>query len=100
MRVASRFRALQSTDVELDVDASAIDDASGVAVRGVNRLLGGASEAFVAVLDRHTLADFAIRSSNGGRAITPPSEASRSPPRELEPAVPRPRAGSLSVRQD
>jgi Rrf2 family nitric oxide-sensitive transcriptional repressor len=85
VRIGDVVRAMQCNDFEIDVGARKR------AVSGVSQVLEGASEAFFAVLDRHTLADFAIRSSNGGRGITAPPEASTSPRGDLEPTVLRQR---------
>jgi Rrf2 family nitric oxide-sensitive transcriptional repressor len=58
IRMGDIVRAMESTDIELDIDAPR--KKSGQAdVSGVNRVLDDALEAFVAVLNQHTLADMA-----------------------------------------
>lgn len=58
IRMGDIVRAMESTDIELDIDTPR--KKSGVGdVSGVNRVLDHALVAFVTVLDQHTLADMA-----------------------------------------
>jgi Rrf2 family nitric oxide-sensitive transcriptional repressor len=63
-------RAMEATDVGVDTDSLRAGSGRS-AVTGVNRVLDDALEAFVAVLDRHTLADMA------GSAKAKPKVANR-----------------------
>jgi len=58
IRMGDIVRAMEATEIELDVDTSQKRSAQ-TEVTGVNRVLDNALEAFVAVLDQHTLADMA-----------------------------------------
>lgn len=51
-------RAMESTDIELDLDGASPGQSLG-AVTGVNKVLDAALEAFIAILDDHTLAEMA-----------------------------------------
>ncbi len=72
IRIGDVVRAMEATALEIDShgtgDAVAADGAS---VAGVNRVLDSALEAFIDVLDQHTLADMAGR----GRATDRPRRA-------------------------
>lgn len=58
IRIGDIVRAMEATDVELDADRSS-KGASGRALQDVNRVFDVALEAFIGVLDQHTLADMA-----------------------------------------
>jgi len=58
IRMGDIVRAMETTDIEVDVETP-LNRSSRVDVSGVNRVLDDALEAFVAVLDQHTLADMA-----------------------------------------
>ena len=62
IRIGDIVRAMETTDIELDIDTPR-RGAAGRAVSGVNRVLDDALEAFIGVLDRHTLADMMGRPS-------------------------------------
>jgi Rrf2 family nitric oxide-sensitive transcriptional repressor len=70
-------RAMEATEIEVAMDGAATG-ASGRAVKGVNRVLDDALEAFIGVLDQHTLADMAGRPA--ARAPKPAAPRRRSPP--------------------
>lgn len=55
-------RAMEATDFDLDVDGSAVAKSS---LRDVNRVFDDALEAFISVLDRHTLAEMAKGANPG-----------------------------------
>lgn len=57
IRIGDVVRALEATDLELEMDGAKRRSAAQVA--GVNRVLDTAFEAFITVLDQHTLADMA-----------------------------------------
>lgn len=50
------LRAMEATEIEVGVDGDP-SNTTGLTIRGVNRVLDDALEAFISVLDRHTLAD-------------------------------------------
>jgi Rrf2 family nitric oxide-sensitive transcriptional repressor len=58
IRIGDIVRAMEETDVELDIKASK-KGPSGRALQDVNRVFDVALEAFIGVLDQHTLADMA-----------------------------------------
>ncbi|MEZ5852439.1 MAG: Rrf2 family transcriptional regulator [Hyphomicrobiaceae bacterium] len=58
IRIGDIVRAMESTEIELDLDGAS-PGASRGAVRDVNRVLDAALEAFIAILDDHTLAEMA-----------------------------------------
>lgn len=66
IRMGDIVRAMESTDIELDVETPQ-KGSRPVDVRGVNQVLDDATEAFVAVLDQHTLADMAGQREHGAR---------------------------------
>lgn len=78
IRMGDIVRAMEATDIELDVDTprkrSGRQDVSGV-----NRVLDDALEAFVAVLDQHTLEAMARQSQGGASAAVRASRARKSP---------------------
>lgn len=83
IRISDIVRAMESTDVELSVDGSG-KGTGGRAVRDVNRVLDDALEAFIGVLDKHTLAEMAgpvpsarAKVSNGAKAKAPAAPAAR-----------------------
>jgi Rrf2 family nitric oxide-sensitive transcriptional repressor len=67
IRMGDIVRAMESTDIELDIDAPR-KKSGQASVSGVNRVLDDALEAFVAVLDQHTLADMAGQREPGDAA--------------------------------
>jgi len=56
IRVGDIVRAMESTELELEGD---IDQSDAGLSRGVNSVLDSALEAFITILDQHTLADLA-----------------------------------------
>ncbi len=94
IRISDIVRAMESTEVELSVEGSG-KGTGGRAVRDVNRVLDDALEAFIGVLDKHTLADMAggtgaiargkvakaAKISNGTKAQQPAARRKRSPGR-------------------
>lgn len=88
-------RAMEATDMELDVDGSVVASRS---LRSVNRVLDDALEAFVSVLDSHTLAAMAKGASQSAeRRSAPASPSKKKPPRVKSTAGgrrPRPAARS------
>jgi Rrf2 family nitric oxide-sensitive transcriptional repressor len=66
IRMGDIVRAMETTDIELDIDTPRKPSARSD-VRGVNRVLDDALEAFVAVLDQHTLSDIAGQSDGGAK---------------------------------
>ena len=78
IRMGDIVRAMESTDIEVDVETP-LNRSSRVDVSGVNRVLDDALEAFVAVLDQHTLADMAGQrgATSGTRSRTRKSPQSR-----------------------
>ncbi len=70
IRMGEIVRAMESTDIGLDTETLRAG-ARKTAVNGVNRVLDVALEAFVGVLDQHTLADMA------GSARTKPAIVER-----------------------
>jgi Rrf2 family nitric oxide-sensitive transcriptional repressor len=79
IRMGDIVRAMEATEIELDVETSG-KRTRKAPVNGVNRVLDTALEAFVAVLDQHTLADMAQqpRTRDGGDAPGAP-RTSKSP---------------------
>lgn len=71
--VGEIVRAMETTEFELDLDGNE-GTTPGRSVAQVNRLLDGALDAFIEVLDNHTLADLIPGTRNGGSR-----PASRSP---------------------
>lgn len=73
--VGDIVRAMEATDMELDVDGSVTASRS---LRDVNRVLDDALGAFISVLDRHSLADMAKSASvgNGRKATSKPAKPS------------------------
>lgn len=71
IRLGDIVRAMEATDIELEV-ASKSKRAGVADFKGVNRMLDDALEAFVAVLDQHTLAEMA---GAGARAPASPAPA-------------------------
>jgi Rrf2 family nitric oxide-sensitive transcriptional repressor len=67
IRMGDIVRAMESTDIELDIDAPR-KKSGQASVSGVNRVLDDSLEAFVAVLDQHTLADMAGQREPGDAA--------------------------------
>lgn len=74
IRVGDIVRAMESTDLELESDGTSSADRRISA--DVNRVLDSALEAFISILDRHTLADLA-----GGDAGPLATVAPTSPPK-------------------
>lgn len=58
IRIGDVVRVLEATDLELELDGNK-RRSSAAQIAGVNRVLDDALEAFIAVLDQHTLADMA-----------------------------------------
>ena len=57
IRIGDAVRAMESTEIELDTDGA--DRGDSAVSEGVNKVLDSALEAFVGILDQHTLADMA-----------------------------------------
>lgn len=91
IRIGDIVRALEATDLELDMDGAKRRSAAQVA--GVNRVLDTAFEAFIAVLDRHTLADMA-----GNRAFSAPPAARKAKTRRRAAPMRIPVARSAAAR--
>ena len=94
IRVSDIVRAMETTEFGLEGDAGTVDEAVS---RGVNKVLDSALEAFLAILDQHTLADLAAektrlkasaksRGTVGTRAAQPALAALR--PAKRRPAKP------------
>ncbi|MEZ5817876.1 MAG: Rrf2 family transcriptional regulator [Hyphomicrobiaceae bacterium] len=58
IRMGDIVRAMEATDIELDIEMPRKNSARST-VNGVNRVLDDALEAFISVLDQHTLAEMA-----------------------------------------
>jgi len=92
IRIGDIVRALEATDLELEMEGSKRRSAAQIA--GVNRVLDTAFEAFIAVLDQHTLADMA--GSNEFKAAPtarPEKHRSRSAPMRVPVVRARPGEG-------
>lgn len=87
IRIGDIVRAMEATEFEVDVDG-AMSKEAGRSIKGVNRVLDHALEAFIEVLDRHTLADMA--GQNSGAAILP--KAGPKARKTSQPRTPRTRA--------
>jgi len=74
IRMGDIVRAMESTDIELDVDTPSTASRTGD-VAGVNQVLDDALVAFVSVLDQHTLADMAGQREHGRRTPAKRSKA-------------------------
>jgi Rrf2 family transcriptional regulator, nitric oxide-sensitive transcriptional repressor len=78
IRIGDVVRAMETTEIELDIQgASGAGEPASTA--GVNRVLDDALEAFIAVLDQHTLADMAAARTPEQK---PPTVAKRSQTRK------------------
>jgi Rrf2 family nitric oxide-sensitive transcriptional repressor len=75
IRIGDIVRAMEATDVELDSEGSS-RGASGRALQDVNRVFDVALEAFIGVLDQHTLADMA-NAAPKAKNIPPKSKSTR-----------------------
>lgn len=91
IRIGDIVRALEATDLELEMDGAKRRSAAQVA--GVNRVLDTAFEAFIAVLDQHTLADMSGRETFKEQPAPRPSTR-RSQPAPMRVPVVRSRAGA------
>ncbi|MGE0768613.1 MAG: Rrf2 family transcriptional regulator [Hyphomicrobiaceae bacterium] len=79
IRMGDIVRAMEATDIEIDIEGS--PKPSGRAdVSGVNRVLDDALEAFVAVLNQHTLADMAGQPNGAAGAAAGRSSKKRKSP--------------------
>jgi Rrf2 family nitric oxide-sensitive transcriptional repressor len=76
IRIGDIVRALEATDLELEMAGAKRRSAAQVA--GVNRVLDSAFEAFISVLDQHTLADMAGGEA-GGEALKPSADRRAKP---------------------
>lgn len=93
IRIGDVVRALEATDLELELDGAKRRSAAQVA--GVNRVLDSAFEAFIAVLDQHTLADMSGSDAFKGAPASRPAKR-RSQPVPASVPVVRSRAGAGS----
>jgi Rrf2 family nitric oxide-sensitive transcriptional repressor len=84
IRVGDVVRAMESTDLELEGGAG---DADLQLARGVNAVLDDALEAFIAILDQHTLADLASGQARAGAPRA--ARTTRGPPSMPQPRSPR-----------
>jgi Rrf2 family protein len=65
IRIGDVVRAMETTEIELETDGA--DRGDSAVSKGVNKVFDDALEAFVAILDQHTLADMAgTRKAPGG----------------------------------
>jgi Rrf2 family protein len=78
IRMGDIVRAMEATDIGVDTGALRSGSRKS-AVNGVNRVLDTALEAFVAVLDQHTLADMAGSTKAKTVAAAPGVRESKSP---------------------
>lgn len=78
IKIGDIVRTMETTDIELDVDGNA-GKTPGRSVAEVNRVLDGALDAFIEVLDSHTLADL-IPGSLRKSAMQDRSKGPRRPP--------------------
>lgn len=92
IRIGDIVRALEATDLELEIEGGKRRSAAQVA--GVNRVLDSAFEAFITVLDQHTLADMADRETL--KAAASKQRRSRSAPTPVRVSLVRSRA-SMAV---
>lgn len=97
IRIGDIVRAMEATDVELDAEGST-RGASGRALQDVNRVFDVALEAFIGVLDQHTLADMAratpkVRDASKSKAtrrkLTRAQNAAGAAHRRLSGPIPR-----------
>lgn len=91
IRIGDVVRALEATDLELEMDGAKRRSVAQVA--GVNRVLDSAFEAFISVLDQHTLADMAGSEAFKAAPATRPVKQ-RNQPTPMRVAVVRSRAGA------
>ena len=78
IRMSDIVRAMEQTDLGLDAEGLRLGSGRA-AVNGVNRVLDDALEAFVAVLDQHTLADMAAAPRARSTAATGVGKLRKSP---------------------
>ncbi len=78
IRMGDIVRAMEATEIDLDVETS-LKRTSGTVVTGVNRVIDNALEAFIAVLDQHTLADLASQKRPGQGGARPSQRTRKSP---------------------
>jgi Rrf2 family protein len=91
IRIGDVVRAMETTAFELDTDGGQRGDSAVSA--GVNKVLDDALEAFVAILDRHSLADM-----TGSRKSAGIARGGTEPPKRR---IKRPSVGArISVRGD
>jgi Rrf2 family nitric oxide-sensitive transcriptional repressor len=64
IRIGNVVRVMEATAIEIEEDEAA--SPSGPASAGINRILDNALEAFISVLDQHTLAEMARTARAGG----------------------------------
>jgi Rrf2 family nitric oxide-sensitive transcriptional repressor len=91
IRMGDIVRAMEATDFEIDLEGP-LSGASGRAVKGVNRVLDDALEAFVSVLDQHTLADMTAGKATSAKLAVAPPVARELPRARSAPAKPRSRS--------
>lgn len=101
IRIGDVVRALEATDLELEMDGAKRRSVAQVA--GVNRVLDSAFEAFIAVLDQHTLADMAgSEAFKTAPAARPARRRAEPVPMRVPAARSRARAGgpSRTIRKE
>ena len=86
IRIGDIVRAMEATDVELDADKGS-KGASGKALQDVNKVFDVALEAFIGVLDQHTLADMANAAPTKAKDATKSKPARRKLTRTQSAAV-------------
>lgn len=91
IRIGDVVRALEATELELEMDGAKRRSAAQVA--GVNRVLDTAFEAFIAVLDQHTLADMAGSAAKTAASL-PRETRTRGQPAPIRVPVVRTRAAA------
>lgn len=95
IRIGDIVRAMETTDIELDIDQKADRGSSGAAaVKGVNQVLDNALEAFVAVLDMHSLEDIANCSKPAKAQANSASATSKAADKPRNRPTTRQRAGA------
>jgi Rrf2 family nitric oxide-sensitive transcriptional repressor len=95
IRMSDIVRAMELTEMAVDADGLRLG-AGRAAVNGVNRVLDDALEAFVAVLDQHTLADMAAAPRARSNAAAGPGKSRKAPQPKIARASARARPAARS----
>jgi Rrf2 family nitric oxide-sensitive transcriptional repressor len=74
-------RAMESTELEIDTGGRGSAGRDGRKVAGVNRVLDDALEAFIAVLDRHSLAELAGTRPTRRKSTPVPKQRAQATPK-------------------